>query len=400
LRDFLPRRALPPQGEIAADIRLAIAPSSWQKCAATSHTRVFKYPAMLSKLVKQVESALVDLLNELPPQTPLPPEPQLAKRFNVSRHTIQTALGSLVSKEMVQRIKGKGTFPIQGEKSPPLLQRRARMLGLVISKPFTSVGYARLLAQSALEEANAQGYNLVLIPPEPKENIYRILDDPHVDGLIVLPGTRDQTLLHTLSERKKPICIVDHYSTSDNIDSVRADSEKGSILALRHLYQLGHRKIAFVNANNPELNPERLRGYERGMKQLGVFARPEWMVEGSHDLDGGAKATSQLLSLPTSKRPTAIIAFDTKMGYGVLKSIFNKKLRVPQDISMISLGGDVIHWLQKGMPRMTRVVHQLEKLGKLAVEHILERIKNPNLRRRTSLLPGQIEVNETTREAS
>jgi LacI family transcriptional regulator len=354
---------------------------------------------MLSKLVKQVESALVDLLNELPPRTPLPPEPQLAKHFNVSRHTIQTALGSLVSKEMVQRIKGKGTFPIQGEKSPPLLQRRARMLGIVASKPFTSTGYARLISQTALEEAKVHGYNLVIVTPESVENIYRVLDDPHVDGLIVLPSTRDQALLAALSNRKKPICIVDHYSTSDNIDSVRSDSEKGAILAVKHLYELGHRRIAFVNANNPELNPERLRGYERGMKQLDVFVRPEWIVDGSHDLEGGARATSQLLSLPPTKRPTAIIVFDVKMGYGVLKSIFKKKLRIPQEISMISLGGDVIHWLQKGMPIMTRVVHELEKLGKLSVEHILERIKNPNLRRRTSLLPGKIEVNETTGHA-
>jgi DNA-binding LacI/PurR family transcriptional regulator len=354
---------------------------------------------MLSKLVKQVESALVDLLNDLPPQKPLPTEPQLAKHFHVSRQTVRLALTSLASKEMVQRIKGKGTFPIQGEKSPPLLQRRARMLGLVTSKPFTSTGYARMIAQTAFQEADLHGYNLVIVRGNPVEKIYRILDDPHVEGLIVLPGTRDQSLLAALSQRKKPVCIVDHYSTSDTIDSVRADSERGAALAVQHLYQLGHRKIAFVNAHDPERNPERLRGYERCMKQLAIFVNPEWIISESYNPEGGEKATSKLMSLTPFKRPTAIIAFDIKMGYGALKSIFKKRLKVPRDVSLISLGGDPIPWLQKGMPTMTRVHHELAKLGKLAVEHILERINNPNLRRRVSLLPGWIEVNETTAKA-
>lgn len=364
----------------------------------SGHTR-----PMLSKLVKQVENALVDLLNDLPPQKPLPPEPQLAKHFNVSRHTVQTALQSLVAKEMVQRIKGKGTFPIQGEKSPPLLQRRARMLGLVTVKPpflpKGGAGYTRRLAHSADEEAHRRGYNLVLARQEPKENIYRILDDPHVDGIIVLASIREQTFLNEISQRNKPVCIIDHYSTSENIDSVRSDSEQGASLAVKYLYDLGHRKIAFVNATDPDINPERLQGYERGMKKMSVFIRPEWVVDGSYNPEGGAKAASQLMSLTPSKRPTAIIAFDIKMAYGVLKAIFKKRLKVPKDVSVISLGGDEIPWLQKGMPQITRILHEREKLGKLAVEHLLERIKNPNLRRRVSLLPGRIIVNETTAKA-
>jgi DNA-binding LacI/PurR family transcriptional regulator len=358
---------------------------------------------MLSKLVKQVERAIIDLLNDLPPKKPLPPEPRLAKHLGVSRRTIRTALESLISKEMVQRIKGRGTFPIQGEKAPPLLQRRARMLGLVTVKPpflpKGGAGYTRRLAHSADEEAHRQGYNLVLVRQEPKENVYRILDDPHVDGIIVLASIRDQTFLTEISKRNKPICIIDHYSTSENIDSVRSDSEQGASLAVKYLYDLGHRKIAFVNVTDPELNPERLQGYERGMKKMSVFIRPEWVVEGSYNPEGGANAASQLMALTPSKRPTAIIAFDIKMGYGALKAIFKKRLKVPKDVSVISLGGDEIPSLQKGMPQITRVLHEREKLGKLAVEHLLVRIKNPNFRRRVSLLPGRIIINETTAEA-
>jgi DNA-binding LacI/PurR family transcriptional regulator len=357
---------------------------------------------MLSRLAKQVEKALLELINELPDQSRLPTEPLLAKRLNVSRHTIRTALASLESKEVVQRIKGKGTYPTQGRRSLPLLQRRARMLGLVtIKPPFLpkgGAGYTRRLAHSADEEAHRQGYNLVLVRQEPKENVYRILDDPHVDGIIVLASIRDQTFLNEISERNKPVCIIDHYSTSENIDSVRSDSEQGASLAVKYLYDLGHRKIAFVNVTDPELNPERLQGYERGMKKMSLFIRPEWVVDGSYNPEGGANAASQLLSLTASKRPTAIIAFDIKIGYGVLKALFKKRLKVPKDVSLISLGGDEIPWLQKGMPMMTRVLHEPEKLGKLAVEHLLERIKNPSLRRRVSLLPGRIIVNETTAE--
>jgi LacI family transcriptional regulator len=350
---------------------------------------------MLSKLGRQVEATLIDRLKDLPPQHPLPPEPVLAKEVGVSRHTIRAALASLEAQEIVRRIKRKGTFPARGNKSLPIFQRRARMIGIISSHPFGKTNYSREIAGAAYEEASLHGYNLVFAKIGLKENIYQILDDPHVDGLILFPGLRDQTVIRELSERHKPICIVDHHSESTNVESIEPDSRKGAQLAVRHLHQLGHRKIAFINADDPELNPFKLRGYETTMKQLKVYIQPEWIVARAHSQEGGAQAALELLSLPLPKRPTAIIALSTKMGYGAMRAILKRRLKIPKDISILALGGSK-PLFAKDLPDMTTTFYDYPKLGKVAVQRLLERIKRPSSSHQVTLLPVVLEIHETT----
>jgi DNA-binding LacI/PurR family transcriptional regulator len=350
---------------------------------------------MPSKLVAQVEALLLDQINDLPPQKPLSPEPVLAEQLGVSRRTLRSALANLEKRELIRRIKRKGTFPARGHQALPLFQQRARMIGLVASNPFARNSHGRRFAVGAFEEALRHGYNLILLKTEEPKNIYQVLDDSHVDGALLFE-IKDQSLIRQMSGRKKPLCLVEHHTRIPGVDSVQGDSKHCTATAVSHLYKLGHRRIAFINADDPELNPERLKGYEWGMQKLKVYRRPEWVIAKPPTLTGGEKGTSYLLSLPALKRPTAIIAFSNRMAYGAMKAIQKAGLEIPRGMSVVGIGGQMASDEISGLPDLTRVYFDSIDLGKIALNHVLDRIKNPHLPRRNTLIPVQIKSNESS----
>jgi LacI family transcriptional regulator len=351
---------------------------------------------MPSKLVRQVESILIDRMADLPANQPLPREVILAKQIGVSRRTLRKALADLETNERVRRIKGKGTFPTRGHQAIPIFQRRARMIALVASRPF-SRPYRRLITTGAFGESSRRGYNLVLVKKDTKENVFQVSDDPHVDG-VILYQYRDDGLIEALLKRGKPICLVDHYHPK--VDSVETDSRKGMILAVRHLYQLGHRRIAFIDSADPERNPERSKGYDIAFQQLKMFRRPDWIVKKPLTIEGGVAGARILLSLPISKRPTAIIAFSVRASLGAAKEILRRGLEIPRDISLLSTGGTQHQERKgasvKGVPKLTHVTVNPRELGKAAINNLIERIKNQKLLPQNTLIPMKLEINETT----
>jgi LacI family transcriptional regulator len=346
-----------------------------------------------SKLVHQLENLLLDRINELSPEQSLPPERTLAKEFHVTRRTLRKAYASLEAKDIIRRINGKGTFPVRGRRAIPIFQRRARMIGIVIGRAFRT--FFQEIARAALHAAHAQGYNLVLALKDEEQSFYRILDDPHVDGLC-LYEVNDQKLIRELSERKKPTCLINHYSYTANVDSVQNDSHKASATAVRYLYTLGHRKIAFVDSNDPEYNPERRPGYEKGMQKLKILRRPEWVMEKPSTGRAGREVVSYILSLSHLKKPTAVIVFSTTVAIGMYKELVNHRLRIGKDISVLSLGARLNRERYPSVPDLTQVASDNASLGRRAIELLIERIKKPNLPRRNILIPVFVEEGKSS----
>lgn len=351
---------------------------------------------MTSPLVRQVEKIVMDLMADLPPHQPLPRETILAKQIGVSRRTLRNALANLEASERVRRIRRKGTFPTRGHQAIPIFQRRARIVGIVASHAFRS-RYRRLITAGAYAEAFRQGYNLILVRNVSNEDIYRVLDEAHVDGLILYGS--DEKLVSELLSRKKPICLVDHHYEKIKVDSFETDSRKATLLAMRHLYQWGHRKIGFINADDPQLNPERAQGYEIALRQLKLYRRPELIIEKPTSIEGGKEAVSYFLSLSESKRPTAILTFNVKMALGATKAVYKHGLSIPKNFSvMVAEATPDLEFTSEPefMEGLTHVTCDPRDIGKSAINRLLERIKNPNLRPQNILVPVHIEIRKST----
>ncbi len=351
--------------------------------------------ATISPLVKKVLDWLEDEIQGLEDGQRISTELELAQRYDVSRKTVRAAMLHLEKRGLIQRVRGKGTFPARGRRARPLFRSQLPCLGAV-SWP-GSGGFYSAIVQGAVHEAMRAQHQLILSggpsSDAKTEACYRLLDDNRIEGLIVVALT-DQELLIDLVGKGKPMVLVDHFSEKAKLDCVRVNSAGGSRQAVEHLAQLGHRRIAFLNIEHIETNALRMEGYREGLAELNLPFKKEWLVQGN-GLEGGARAALQLLTLQPKDRPTAILAFSDEQALGAIQAIMRFGLRVPEDISVVGTGGREPP-ITVGLPELTSMRFDSAELGCAAIKHLLERIAKPKIPPRNVMLAGFLHLGQSS----
>jgi DNA-binding LacI/PurR family transcriptional regulator len=344
-------------------------------------------------------SHLRQALDELPPTESLPTEQQLAAGLEVSRKTVRAALARLERAGIVRRIRGKGTFPARGRNARALLREAPPRIGLPLGRIAPALrgggpGFYARIVQGVLDEILRRSCQLVLHGSEDRElaleSCRLLAADSRVDGLLLLALT-DQEMLAELARAGKPICLVDHFSETPGIDCVRVDSAAGSRMAIEHLHRFGHRRVGFLNARDPQVNPARLQGYVEALEAWKLPLRPEWIIESGPTVEGGEDAAMKYLALPGDDRPTALLAFSDSMALGAVQTMMRFGLSVPRDVSVIGTSG-LEPVVTLGMPELTTVRFDSAELGHVAVRYLLERIADPDIETRNTMIPPALHI--------
>lgn len=164
------------------------------------------------------------------------------------------------------------------------------------------------------------------------------------------------------------------------VDTINLDHEAAIALAVEHLYDLGHRRIAYVS--DPLITYSRvmrLSGFKRAMQEHDLSADLIVLLDQDHGardiadaemVDVGRSAAPEVLKLDV--RPTAVIAFNDMIALGLMASFRQSGLSVPGDISIIGI--DDVWVSQLSYPGLTSVRQPIEAMGAAAVE----RITNPS----------------------
>ncbi len=212
-----------------------------------------------------------------------------------------------------------------------------------------------------------------------------------VDGIILLTGhIADQDVLRFAARR--PIVATGRLLQSDNAIGFKLDNENGAMMAVRHLVELGHRRIAFIAgpANNPDA-AGRLAGYRRALQEANLEFDPNLVVEGDLHEASGLMATNRLFD--TGQQFSAVFAVNDQTAYGVRLSLYRKGIRVPDDISLI--GFDDLPSSLYTTPPLTTIRQPLYDMGLVATSALLGLIGGKKI---DVSLPGlELMVRETTR---
>jgi DNA-binding LacI/PurR family transcriptional regulator len=177
-----------------------------------------------------------------------------------------------------------------------------------------------------------------------------------------------------------------------HLPSVIYDQAQGARLATQHLIDLGHQKI--VEISGPLLNydaHDRHEGWLATLKDNGL--PPQTSIEGDFTIEDGYRAMCQLLD--DAVEFTAVFAANDSMAMGALTALRHRGVRVPDDVSIV--GFDNIPESSHLVPALTTIYQDFQLLGRLAIEHIVNLIENPETPVYQRVLPPKLIVRESTR---
>ena len=243
----------------------------------------------------------------------------------------------------------------------------------------------------------ASGLQLILVDvesPRQREAAFRSLIG-RVDGLLsvtLAPGPAD---LERLAAAGLPVVLIDH--AHDRLPSVSVDDVAGGRLAVSHLLELGHERIAFAGDTVDEVHgssasSRRCAGYRQALAEAGLPVPEELVVLRPHG-DGAAELVDELLAL--SERPTAVFAASDQQALAVIDAVRARGLRVPEDLSVV--GFDDVELARYA--ELTTVAQPLELSGARAAELLLSSLDGSEISTSRHHLPLELVVRDTTAPA-
>ncbi|MGJ7043230.1 LacI family transcriptional regulator [Shinella sp. BE166] len=225
-----------------------------------------------------------------------------------------------------------------------------------------------------------------------------------VDAIVVISQSLDIEETAQLAGCGLPVVLVHRtpadwqttHAPSSTFDYVGMDNTGGVYALVRHLADLGHRRIGFITGpKQSSAACERTRGFRDGVAALGLDAAPELVADGSYDFIAGMRGARELLSLP--QRPTAVIAANDLMAFGTMDVAQQMGLSVPKDLSIV--GVDDVFFSAFPMISLTTARQPATEIGESVGERLLERFTDEALSPIAVTLPVEIIVRHSTAEA-
>lgn len=245
------------------------------------------------------------------------------------------------------------------------------------------------------EGASSQGYKILLDVANQRfisgsEHV-NLLKSRRVDGLLYIGSSIYDTFLYDLESEPYPALLVNHYFPNHKLPFISADYIASARLASDHLMDLGHRRIGLLCGTNTNTALDFRANFldfcaARGAREADLPWADGWFTE-----QGGYEGTQWLME----RNPglTAIMAGNDKMAVGALRYFKERKLRVPEDVSV--LGMDDIPAAQFTIPGLTTIRHDLFEIGEQAITHLITMFKEERHALK-KFMPVNLVVREST----
>ncbi len=211
--------------------------------------------------------------------------------------------------------------------------------------------------------------------PSAMRYLHDYLGDSRIDGLIVLDGSLPVEDVNDLQTGPGQCRVIFACEWVQDVPcpSVRSDNAKGASLAVQHLYDLGHRKIAHVTGPRGNvLTRARREGMLAERERLNLPVRDEWIMRGDFSLESGHLAGDKILAM--EDRPTAVFCASDQVAFGLIAKLTEAGIRVPRDISVV--GFDDIEQAEFFVPRLTTIRQDRQLLGQTAADLMVHRLED------------------------
>ena len=260
---------------------------------------------------------------------------------------------------------------IRNESARQLRAGRSRTIGLVVldvANPFFTD-----VARGVEDEASEAGLAVILCNKQVKESRYlELLEEHRVQGILITPVSGADERLARLQRRGTPVVLVDSRSPSRGQCSVSVDDVLGGDLAVSHLLEAGHERIAFVGGPmSIRQVADRRDGALRALDRADGNADELRVVEtNALNVSAGQQAGATLAELPAETRPTAVFCANDLLALGVLQEMTAHRIRVPESVALV--GYDDIEFAAAAAVPLSSVRQPRQQLGRTAAQLLLE----------------------------
>jgi DNA-binding LacI/PurR family transcriptional regulator len=255
-----------------------------------------------------------------------------------------------------------------------LRTRRSGTLAVFLPDP-QNIMWIEMLR--GVERAAARRDYLVVVadahgPTLDPDQLGRLVLERRVDGMLLAFALLHDELVDQIAGQDLPFVPVNSRSATVG-GSVTMDDAAGSRLAVRHLVELGHRRIGLLGGRRDTgVGRRREAGYLEAMEAAGLEVDADWVRAGDFTERTAAVLAAELLALPADRRPTAIYSVSLPTALGVLAAIRAAGVRVPDDMSVVTMDDHVL--LDHLDPPLTAVRMPMAQMGVLATEMLLDAV--------------------------
>ncbi len=322
---------------------------------------------------------------------------EIAKLSGVSRSTVSRVINrdarvSPLTRERVQEIIQRLNYQPNAV-ARSLAGGRTHVLGLVIpmgvSRLFSDP-YFPLLIQGVSSACNAHDHSVMLWVADPdyeRRTVRQVLNNKFIDGVVLASSLLDDPLLEALTDADMPFILIGRHPSKLQVSYVDVDNQNSAREIVAHLLRLGYRRIATITGpHNMIAGIDRLEGYRAALRQWGLPADPDLIVEGDFTEDGGYAAMQRLIS----RQPEAVFAASDAMAVGALRMIRDAGLRVPQDIAAVSF--DDMPFAARTEPPLTTIRQPIARAGAVAAETLIDMMEHPDPSPRRVILPTELVI--------
>ena len=336
---------------------------------------------------------------ELGPGERLYSENELAERFNISRHTVRQAVGELVNENWLSRIQGSGTFVNQ---TIGVKKEKSGIIGVITTYlddyifPGIIKGIDNILSH--------QGYSIILGQTnnklEKEAVCLKNMFSRNVDGFIIeptksaLPNPNSQ-YYEEMKRRNLPCIFINGYYPGHEGSYVIEDDETGGYLAAKHLFKLGHERLAGIFKVDDMQGHGRYSGFVRAHREEGRSIPEDaitWYTTEDAPLLFTREGAGAMLS--RIRKCTGLICYNDQIAFKTIDILNNDGLNVPEDISIVSF--DDSDLANAGEIKMTTLAHPKDKLGEKAARALLEILSGKHKTVREKIKP-ELVIRSSTR---
>lgn len=306
----------------------------------------------------------------------------VAKSANVSVATVSRVLNnpSCVSDARRQQVQDaiNSLHYVPNTIAKELITKNSTTVGLLL--PDIKNTFTSHIIDNFVKTLSDYNYNVITCITgfdEKRElELINVLVARHVSGFVFLgPRLINSANNSTISQltNRFPVIMLDYFD-DPHVSHVRADEEEGAYLATKHLIDLGHRDIAFLNGDLSYATYYHKRiGFLRAFEESNLsLPDPSLQKTVQADHIGGYQAASELLQY--RHRPTAIFTAGDQIAMGAYRAAQENKITIPTQLSIIGFSGSP---LSLGLhPTLCTISQFAPDIGQEAAMLMLNLIRN------------------------